>query len=147
MTNGKSLLGHFCIDETYCSRLHSFLRREARRAAVLLDLVVELVCAGLDGHARAVEALWEQHPLPAQAVVRAGKLQLHQYMKGLSALEKIAVSSTDMLMLYHSFSCTFRERRSQLGQFRGARSTDMLGQCVLLRQASCFTLSRQEAPW
>ena len=78
--------------EPYCSTFYRFLGGEARRAAVLLDLVVELVCAGLDGHARAVEALWEQHPLPVQAVVRAGKLQLHNQGRAFSALELVAVT-------------------------------------------------------
>ena len=47
-----------------------------RRAAVRAQLVVELVRARLDRHARAVEALREQDPLAAQPVVRARKLQL-----------------------------------------------------------------------
>ena len=56
---------------------HGLLRWEARRDAIGPELIVQLVCAGLDGHASAVEALRKQHPLPTQAVVCAGKLQLH----------------------------------------------------------------------
>ena len=61
--------------------LHRLIRWETGRVAISLELIVELVCAGLDGHARAVEALWEEHSPPAQPVVGACKLQLHTYRK------------------------------------------------------------------
>ena len=56
---------------------HRLLGWEARRVTIGPELIVQLVCAGLDGHASAVEALRKQHPLPTQAVVCAGELQLH----------------------------------------------------------------------
>lgn len=56
--------------------LHRLIGGELRRGAIGVELVVELVCAGLDGHARAVEALGEQHPPPAQPVVCAREFQL-----------------------------------------------------------------------
>ena len=67
--------------KTHCCILHRFPRRELRRVAVCGELVVELVCTCLDGHACAVEALWKQHSSPAQPVVCAGKFQLHRSLK------------------------------------------------------------------
>ncbi len=54
----------------------SILRRELRRAAVRAELVIQLVRARLDRHARAVKALREQDLLAAQPVVGAGELEL-----------------------------------------------------------------------
>ena len=59
--------------------LYWLIRRETGWVAVSPELVVKLVCAGFDGHARAVEALREQHSPPAQPVVGACKLQLRMH--------------------------------------------------------------------
>ncbi len=56
--------------------LHVVMSGELWGVAVGAQLVIKLVRARLDGHPRAMEALREQHALPAQAVVCAGKLQL-----------------------------------------------------------------------
>ena len=68
-----------CINAAmqYHMRAHLLiLLGELRRAAIGAQLMVQLVCARLDGHARAVEALREEHPLAAQPVVCARELQL-----------------------------------------------------------------------
>ena len=61
----------------YPKRTHLIiLLGKLRRAAVGAQLMVQLVGARLDGHARAVEALRKEHPLAAQPVVCARELQL-----------------------------------------------------------------------
>ena len=109
--------------ETYRSVVHRLVRGEARWAAILLDLIVELVGAGLDGHARAVEALREQHALPAQPVVRACKLQLHRWGRALLS---------QFILYYQEHLC------SQI--CRVALSASSLSKCCTAGDSCSFTV-------
>ena len=65
------------------STLYWLIRREAGRVAIRLELIVQLVCAGLDGHACAVEALREEHSAPAQPVIGACEFQLRMHSEAI----------------------------------------------------------------